>query len=406
MNKDLKTKEYLEKLGSLKLSESSRSRIENNLLEYAKFHGVRVEEDGRFIEQVPQRTSLFSLFKQPKSMTAAIIALALIAGGGTSYAAEGAVPGDFLCTMKTEINENIKSAFALGNEAEASLQARLAEERLKEAEALAAEGQLTAEASADISSRLKAHYDEAEEYNSAVEADGDFESSAAVRASLEGSFRTYAEILTDLNTRVSGNSGASLISDILTYAGVTADAQTQATATIKTSADLKSIAEAMVERSEAAIAEVENELTEVKTKISAEAHVRAEAKLKEAIAAQAEAEASLRTETYQTAYSSAQTALRLTGEVKTMLDSSLRLKIDTGLDAGSALDVNLNIGTGSEDQTESDQIETESNTKPTDESRDSSTGVEVDVTGDASVDTEVINIETETNTSVRSGLNL
>ena len=51
-------------------------------------------------------------------------------------------------------------------------------------------------------------------------------------------------------------------------------------------------------------------------------------------------------------------------------------------------------------------IETESNTKPTDESRDSSTGVEVDVTGDASVDTEVINIETETNTSVRSGLNL
>ena len=120
MNKDLKTKEYLEKLGSLKLSESSRSRIENNLLEYAKFHGVRVEEDGRFIEQVPQRTSLFSLFKQPKSMTAAIIALALIAGGGTSYAAEGAVPGDFLYTMKTEINENIKSAFAIGNEASAS----------------------------------------------------------------------------------------------------------------------------------------------------------------------------------------------------------------------------------------------------------------------------------------------
>ena len=83
MNKDTKTKEYGEKLKGMKLSDTARSRIENNLLEYARFHSVRVEGDGRSIGQVPQRTSLFNLFKQPKSMTAAIIAIMVLAGGGT-----------------------------------------------------------------------------------------------------------------------------------------------------------------------------------------------------------------------------------------------------------------------------------------------------------------------------------
>ena len=59
-NKD-KTTEYVDKFKDMKLSAPSRARIENNLLEYARFHTVRVGEDGRSIKQVPPRTSLIPI---------------------------------------------------------------------------------------------------------------------------------------------------------------------------------------------------------------------------------------------------------------------------------------------------------------------------------------------------------
>lgn len=61
MNKDIRTSEYMKRLEGMKLSESSRSRIGDNLQGYAQFHaineGVRDGGDSRSIEQVPGRTS-------------------------------------------------------------------------------------------------------------------------------------------------------------------------------------------------------------------------------------------------------------------------------------------------------------------------------------------------------------
>lgn len=399
MNKDLETKEYLDKIKGLKLSESSRSRIASNLLEYARFHPVRVEADNRFIEQVPQRTSLFNLFKTPKSMISAIVVIALLVGGGASYAAEGTVPGDFLYTMKTEVNENIKSAFAISSKAEARLQTNLLEERLKEAEELATRGELTAEVSSDISSHLKAHYDEAEEQNDTVEAEGDFESSAAVRASLEGSLRVYDEVLTNLNTSVSGNSGLSLINDIRTYADATAQAQTQATATVGASVDLQATAKSMIARTEAAISEVEVKLARAEAKVSADAYARMEVKFNEAVSTQAEAEASLQMEVYREAYSSAQTALRLVSEVDAMINSLLRLQVDVNIDTDSILDINLDTRTET-------TVETANGSSTETDGDSNDAGIEIESTNDSIIDTEVIKVEVESNTELRPGLNL
>lgn len=408
MNKDNKTTEYIKKLKDIKLSESSRARMESGLLEYARFHkvseGVRVGEDGRSIEQVPQRTSLFNLFKQPKSMTAAIIAIALIAGGGTSYAAEGAVPGDFLYTVKTEVNENVKSAWAVSDEAEAKLQARLAAERLAEAETLAARGELTAEASTDISSRLKAHYDEAEKRSAAAEAKGDYESSATVRASLEGSLRAYASVLTDLNTRVSGNNGAALITDVRAYADAAAKAQTQSTATIEASVDVQAAAEVTVKRADNYIAEVKTKLARMEAEVSAEAYARTEARLNEAVLVQAEAKASLRAEAYRAAYTSAQTAIRIASEVEVMINSMLRLQIDVDLGTDVMIDGVLDTRTESNTDVKG---RTESDAGTNDEGKvDSAIDVELDATTDTSVDTDVIDSKVEIDTSIRSSAGL
>ena len=41
MKKHLETEEYMKKLKQVKLSDSSRARIKNNLLEYTRFHAVK-----------------------------------------------------------------------------------------------------------------------------------------------------------------------------------------------------------------------------------------------------------------------------------------------------------------------------------------------------------------------------
>jgi len=235
MNHHDKTTKYINDLKNVKLSDSSRARIETNLLEYARFHsvkeGVRIREDSRYIKQVPPGTSLFNLFKQPQSMTAAIIAIVLLAGGGTSFAAEAAVPGDFLYPVKTEVNENIKSAFAISAEAEAKLQARLAEERLEEAEELSARGELTAEHATELGLRIKAHTDAAKEHGVKAGTDEQNDSVMEIRSSLEGAFRTHADVLNDLNLNVSGDNG---ILDVNIGSHTDADATVEGDTTTET----------------------------------------------------------------------------------------------------------------------------------------------------------------------------
>jgi hypothetical protein len=166
MNKDTHTKEYVQKLESLKLSNSSRARMEKGLLEYAQFHSVsqdvRVADETRSIEQVPQRTLLFSLKRMYMPF---VILLAVMVSGGTSFAAQGAVPGDFLYTIKTEVNEPVRSAFALGANAEAELQAQIVAERIEEAQELKAEGKLKGEVAAKLAANIQAHVAKAEKAN-------------------------------------------------------------------------------------------------------------------------------------------------------------------------------------------------------------------------------------------------
>lgn len=158
MNPDKKLTEYVDKLKDIKLSDSSRLRMEESLLEYARFHNVRVDESARSILQVPQSTSLFTLFKT-KTMNVAILVLMLLIGGGTSFAAQVALPGDFLYPVKTEVNENVRSAFAIGADSEAELQTELIANRVAEAEELKAKGKLTAEVSAELMANIKKHTD-------------------------------------------------------------------------------------------------------------------------------------------------------------------------------------------------------------------------------------------------------
>lgn len=202
--------EYFKKLEQIKLSESARARMQGELDAYVTFHpvpsSVRVGDEYRFIEQVPVSTSWFTKLRNIHimPMTFAIL-IALMISGGTTFAAQSALPGDFLYPVKVEVNENIKSVFTFGADAEAELQADLLAERVTEVETLQARGELTAEESIAIANRMRAQSNEVREASE--------ESSPTIRASA----RAEAVISLERYNSLVDNDG-SLVVDIATIA--------------------------------------------------------------------------------------------------------------------------------------------------------------------------------------------
>lgn len=221
------TTEYLEKLKNIMLAPDARETMQAHLSEYADFHkapgGVRVGGTVRSIERVPEGTFITRLKALKLTYMTALILIVLMIGGGTSYAAQGSVPGDVLYPIKVEVNENIESAFAFSHSQEAQLQADLLAERLKEAETLHAKGELNATVSADLKSRIEEHFKEAVNENTKAEADGDVETAVAVRASLKATLATYAEIFARVDSEA-GTKG-SVITDIKNFTSVKAESE-------------------------------------------------------------------------------------------------------------------------------------------------------------------------------------
>ncbi len=79
-----------------------------------------------------------------KSSIAGALGLAVVFGG-TSFAAQSALPGDVLYPIKIHINEKVESLLAFGPKNSAITEAKHAIERIKEEEKLSAQDKLTSE---------------------------------------------------------------------------------------------------------------------------------------------------------------------------------------------------------------------------------------------------------------------
>lgn len=82
----------------------------------------------------------FSFFMRPMPV-AALALILIVATGSTAAAAGTALPGDTLYGVKVHLNEGVERAFAFSDEAKANVEIRHVEERLREVELLAAEGE-------------------------------------------------------------------------------------------------------------------------------------------------------------------------------------------------------------------------------------------------------------------------
>lgn len=136
------------------------------------------------------------------------IALALVlaaaVGGGTSLAAQQALPGDVLWKFKVVVNENVGAALAPSGKAQADFDLARIEDRLREAQKLKAEDRLSAEAEAAIAANIEAHAKSVEQEVAALRAQGETRAAADVaaryQASLAASGSTIAKVHTILES--------------------------------------------------------------------------------------------------------------------------------------------------------------------------------------------------------------
>src|SRR3989344_1582769 len=126
--------------------------------------------------------------------------MVVLIGGGTSYAAADALPGDLLYAIKTKVNEPVVSALALSEEAKASVSATFAVRRIEEAEVLASEGRLSSAARVELESKFEAHVADFDaKTTSLVEKEEGIEAVADAQSDLEVSLKVHAAVLAELS---------------------------------------------------------------------------------------------------------------------------------------------------------------------------------------------------------------
>ncbi|MCF6276628.1 MAG: DUF5667 domain-containing protein [Candidatus Magasanikbacteria bacterium] len=135
-------------------------------------------------------------------LIAAILAVLTGAVGGTALIADGAVPGDTLYPIKTEINETVRDFVTVGDEAQAKWEVRKAERRLEEAEELSLRGEMK---SLDkVGEQFEKHLEKAKELRLKFEEKEKFKEALEIQTMLEASFSAHERIMDKIRFEAEG----------------------------------------------------------------------------------------------------------------------------------------------------------------------------------------------------------
>lgn len=134
-------------------------------------------------------------------VTAAVLIVVLGLGGSVSYAAESALPGDVLYSVKVRFTEPLREQFAFGRRERAEVSMRHARKRLEEAEALLVRGDLSAEAATGLSENLQKHTTRLEESIALLEHEGGIDDAEEVRTEFIAAVRAHDDVLRSVITK-------------------------------------------------------------------------------------------------------------------------------------------------------------------------------------------------------------
>lgn len=287
---------------------------------------------------------------------AILVALALSAG--TSFAAQGSLPGDVLYPVKIHVNENVESLLAVTAKGDAAVEAKHALKRLTEAEELAAEGKLDAEVKAEIKDRFSNDVASMREHVKEMEDGGDFGDSAEINGDFEDELDGhYGAFMTLSGTATTTDQGiGDLIRAIKMNLDATANAHIEAEARDTEASGKVGIKTA----AEGALTAAQNKIEEVKKYLEArvtasttpEVKTNVDARIKAATDLIAAGKVSLAAEKYADAFISFKKAARAAQEAK--------LSLDVGVRMGDMEDTEMGDDHGMESSGSGDGMEMES----------------------------------------------
>ena len=379
MDKDLK--KTFRKAKEIRIEAPEKAGIKRILITYADKNPVR--KSGVVRPSIVQRSQKYAL--KIKTMPIAL-ALILLLSGGTAFAAEGALPGNTLYPIKTEVNEEIRGWFALNAEAKANFHAKIAEERLEETEELAVRGELTEEFRARLEVLFEERVNAVEDRIADLEADGRVEAAAELRTHLEAMLEAHESILEQLD------SGETLpvVMKVRARLQTAIENRTDSEAEFRGRADVdvEAAAKGAVTAAENKIAEVTRFLENNETKLGVDAFARAEARLTLAEDTFAEGEAKLNAGAYADAFILFHKAMRIAQEAKFIAAAHIRLNFDRDTNGRLMFRFNGDSNEGTEENANTDEENDTDNSddEATNDDPSDDDESDVDVDGDVNID--------------------
>ncbi|MDP3953938.1 MAG: DUF5667 domain-containing protein [bacterium] len=323
----LNFEKFVEDSKKIKLEKSEKDRILHFLKAEMMNESVREKvSPGHILWS----TKLYQFkFNFTKPMPIAII-IALLITGGTSFAAQQSLPGDVLYPVKLEVNENVRGWLALSDEAKASLEARLAEERLKEAEKLAVKSELNAEVRAKIEQNFEKHAGRVE---ARIDKFGSSNAQKAleVNSNFQTSLDAHVKILNNIGVSLDGEVEKELDKLILKVRSEKESRNKtreghEASVKAEISPFAMQAAEGKAKAVNNKIQEVKKFLNGLKERFGADVVVGAEARLKLAEETLAEGQAELEAGVYGEAFVLFQKAQNIAQEVKLLLNAKVEFE--------------------------------------------------------------------------------
>jgi|GEM_PF-5236769 len=192
-------KTLVEKAKEISLTERERSKLFSAVDSFIERNPIQLEN---FVEKPKADVGFthprffkrdfyhFSYFQMHGFRTVGALLLLAVFGTGTSFAAQGAVPGDILYPIKVNINEGIKAALLSGVE-RSEFDVSLIKTRIEEAKTLAVRNELSDKKQAEITTRIDTYVSQVQDNLENLTEKGDlmaaFEISSKLEATLEES---------------------------------------------------------------------------------------------------------------------------------------------------------------------------------------------------------------------------
>lgn len=182
------------------LTEDEKFAVRKNLLKYMSQNPIQ--------EKHAIRSPWFASSSRfrGKKVLSAVVLLGVVGGGTLSFAAEAALPGDVLYSVKTGINEPVHRVVLFTPQEKADWDVRLVERRLDEISKLSESNSISPEAKARIENRLEVYTNRVKNNIDTFENDEDYEQANEVLEKLNttlGKYHTHDEDGDDKNFDIS-----------------------------------------------------------------------------------------------------------------------------------------------------------------------------------------------------------